>query len=217
MGASTRSVEMDRTAGRIFPQLDFWLWGRVFSRRWPKARRKRSCQKNQEKLPNSLGTSAHPAVQEGISWSRSASGRCRDVALPRSKQVAFLVAHQLAHGIQVGEEALHALVARVVTGWRTGLWPVLFMPLGRYVCRVDAESKDVLLRQALVLQQLPGRMWRALGFAPAKLPRQIFERAADINGSFRFRQQTGEVPAKSLNVVHTVVRFDSTTGSRFSP
>ncbi len=73
------------------------------------------------------------------------------------------------------------------------------------------------MRQALVLQQLPGRMWRALGFAPAKLRRKIFERAADINVSFRFSQQTDEVPAKSLNVVHTVVRFDSKTGPRVSP
>jgi hypothetical protein len=65
-----------------------------------------------------------------------------------------------------------------------------------------AELKDVPLGNADMFQQLPRRMRATLGFAPAKIFREVLERFAQIDMRFCLGEQIGNMLADGIGVLH---------------
>src|SRR5688572_1307298 len=93
----------------------------------------------------------------------SLSQVCLTIAMWNSfEEIQLRVEHKLFESVQVTTERGGALVPGGCRRRSRGRWPIVGGPVGRHVVRITAKLQNVVLRQPQMLQQLPGRIRKAL-------------------------------------------------------
>ena len=112
------------------------------------------------------------------------------------------IVREIDERAEVAAERCDAFVPSVVVGRRFGTRPISGREVGRDVLRIARKLENVRLRDAEVLQQLPGRMWTPIRPLSAKIGRKVFHRVVEADVGVASIQELHEMVAKIAVATH---------------
>src|SRR5450432_2039403 len=118
------------------------------------------------------------------------------------EEIDLRIFGERAKGIAVRAEDRDALLPRAGAGRRGTVRPVVGRPRHLLVLRISTEVEDVVLREAEMLEYLPGRVFEPLGSLSLQLEVELGHGGIRRGVGLAEVDELGELLAKCLSVRH---------------